>query len=301
MNLFSENELRNRYGHQPLLALLVGAVLVGLGWSQGGWEALVGAPIPSVYRDASIGRGILVMGLGLLVAGLGGAYRDIRFGAGLVERADAPWLADYPWSPVASQAAGSEGLFYRFLMVGTLGLVGWPSFASVLSGETSLGDPEIGFFLVLLGSLWLGAAVYLVYVGLRWLNFGSPHFRFERFPFFLGEAVEGRLQLDAPIEARSLRLTLRCQQEFSKSGGTMNDHHTVVGARTLHAEVRDVVWDPQAETVDLPLSFSLPEDPKLETELSAGLPRYWELVVEAETPGPDLRVVLLVPVYRRPG
>ena len=49
----------------------------------------------------------------------------------------------------------------------------------------------------------------------------------------------------------------------------------------------------------VPVTFLLPPSKDLSTSLSERPPRYWELKVEADTPGVDYEATFLVPVYAK--
>ncbi len=47
----------------------------------------------------------------------------------------------------------------------------------------------------------------------------------------------------------------------------------------------------------MPIEFEIPMQPELATELAVNPPRYWEIIVAADTPGIDYKGTFLVPVY----
>lgn len=110
-------------------------------------------------------------------------------------------------------------------------------------------------------------------------------FRYARYPFRLGGAVEGTLALSGPLaSAPRLRLTLLCLHERTEGKNR----------RVMYGRHEDVL------VVDAPpglIRIPLPKKPDLSTSFRYGQEDlYWVLDVEAEPPGAD-RATFLLPVY----
>jgi hypothetical protein len=130
----------------------------------------------------------------------------------------------------------------------------------------------------------------------RFRRFGGARFRFDRFPFFLGETLEGRLVVAVPLPPlERLRLQLRCVKETHVPGEKSSSD---VAMRVWSAERRPRAEDVSADRRERRVRFELPKSAP-PTRFSSPYPEYWELLVTADLPGPDYGAVFLVPVYAR--
>lgn len=156
------------------------------------------------------------------------------------------------------------------------------------------------FFAKALVGLFDGIAV-LMALGVVWalvhrLKFGRPYLRFEDFPFVLGGALRARLKPARGLSrCERMTLILRCVEVETVVRGSGR-------SRTVETRGWQVYEDRQVlESLDgryeVPVSFPLPSG-EYATQLSADTrTRYWELLVEAQVPGLDLRSAFLLPVY----
>jgi len=114
-------------------------------------------------------------------------------------------------------------------------------------------------------------------------------FRYARYPFFLGGAVEGSLSLRGLLaSAPVLVVTLRHLHEQSAR------------TRSVDCLYEDDVRIPTAADGEIPIRIPLPRDRDLTTVFSTSGDHYWVLDVEADPPGGE-RVTFLVPVYAAGG
>lgn len=110
-----------------------------------------------------------------------------------------------------------------------------------------------------------------------------------------------------------MAVTLRCVRERSVGSGKS----ARVVRETLHEERRDVAPEEVAfgrgsaaglfklvrradEEAALPVSFRLPDERALSSDLFGSPKKLWELTVTAEVPGLDYEATFLLPVYSRP-
>jgi hypothetical protein len=161
----------------------------------------------------------------------------------------------------------------------------------------------LGAFL-LVGLWFLGTGVLTL---LRRSRHGVAELRLARFPFFLGEPLDATLVRQgpaAPLPGLHARLTCVAERWGRPTGHATEPFHEATRRRLERvdrwSETRPVLG---AMGSRIPIRFDLPPPgpDALGTELSAELPRYWELEVWAELPGLDFHAVFLVPVYQRPG
>lgn len=114
-------------------------------------------------------------------------------------------------------------------------------------------------------------------------------FRFARYPFFLGGAVEGSLSLHGALaSAPGLVVTLR------------HLHEQAARTRLVDCLYEDDVRIPTVPGSEVPVRIPLPRDRDLTTVFSTSGDHYWVLDVEADPPGGE-RVTFLVPVYAAGG
>ena len=245
-----------------------------------------------------------------VVSPRGGVARGLVAWAGSLGRGGAgaePWLTDHPWS--REGASDESGRDVRHALVGG-GLL--TAVAAVIG---ALFLPKVPAEMVLVpalvvagflaGGFWfLGTGVVTL---LRRSRHGVAEVRFARFPFFLGEPLEVTLVRDgAQVRLTGLHARLTCIREaWGQPSHFDDDQPRTSMKRRLErrdgwSETRPVRGTFGAR---IPIRFDLPAPgpEALGTELSAELPRYWELELWAELPGLDFQAVFLLPVYRREG
>lgn len=114
-------------------------------------------------------------------------------------------------------------------------------------------------------------------------------FRYARYPFFLGGAVEGSLTVAGSLaSAPGLVVTLRHLEEHASR------------TRTVDCLYEDDARVPTATDGEIPIRIPLPRDPGMTTTFTTSGDRYWVLDIEADPPGGE-RVTFLVPVYAAGG
>jgi hypothetical protein len=126
---------------------------------------------------------------------------------------------------------------------------------------------------------------------------GTCDLHFERFPFFLGDTLDVRLKTGTPLQVTQTRVVLRCVQETfqaSSGNGSSDAADRIYAVEKSLAEVGSLSEDGRSFRISIPLPRG-----NYATDLKSPFPRYWELVILEETPGPDRVAVFLVPVYAR--
>lgn len=146
-------------------------------------------------------------------------------------------------------------------------------------------------------ALW-GYAFYLL--GRR-LKYGRAKVRYNEFPLVAGRPLRITLELPSTLSGfESLKATLRCAEQVWETSETSEPGES--SKRTL---VTYELWRQEmtltADEVgrDASFTFELPEDAP-PTALHANPPRFWEVQLDAETPGIDYHGLFLLPVYRLP-
>jgi len=216
-----------------------------------------------------------------------------------------PWMWERRWERTGARSLAVAKVLQP-LVVGipvTAVTIGIALVARFVVGSDLLLVALTPFYLVALG-FWIWFAARLGPL----LKYGRPYFRYDLFPFRLGERVEGVLEGVEKIEGfERMTLTLRCVSErWSGSGRSRS-----VRREILHEEVReigpagvvrrlvrahDVGQAAGATRRVVPVRFELP-DAELGTMLHANPARRWELHARAERPGFDFEAVFLLPVY----
>jgi hypothetical protein len=199
-------------------------------------------------------------------------------------------MIDYEWDEQGSREA--VGRKIGGSIVGTV-LFGvflapfhwwaWLSGQGVLFVQIMVALFELIFLLV----VW-NALKHMVHA----LKYGGSYLRFERFPFRLGEELHVRF---GPNRFDRVRFTLRCVEEFWETSGSGRNRSKKLVCNRIYSE--EQVVDASAATPELDVRFRLPDDPELTTHLAGAPVRYWQLRAQADSPGLDLDVALLVPVY----
>ncbi len=252
----------------------------------------------------------VMLGLLFLFGGVLFTYVSLRSGLRRSERdervvatGEAHYMRDHPWN---RDAAEDDRVDNGVVMVCFAGVIGaivllvaavfneavGPLFVSPLAWPALLG---VGALVAFLGAM----GMYLGHVGVRdlltRLRHGPIRLVYERFPFFLGEAVCGRLE--GLPELRAVTLRLRCVREDE---GDNERRPPSCEQRWAQAyELREFVpgeLPGSSIAIDLPL----PASDSLSTRLATPSPLYWELVIEGRRRFARFRTTLLLPVYAAP-
>lgn len=216
-----------------------------------------------------------------------------------------PWMWERRWDRAGARSMAAAGVLQPLAIAVPLTAV---SIAVGLVARFVVGSDLVllaltPFFLAALGC-WAWWAVRLGPV----LKFGRPYFRYDVFPFRLGERVEGALEGIEKLEGfERLTLTLRCVSERWTGSGrgrrlqrqTIREETREIGpagvVRRL-VSARDVEHAAGATRIVVPVRFELPDE-DLGTKLDGDPARKWELHARAERPGFDFEATFLLPVY----
>jgi hypothetical protein len=276
------------------------SLLIGLPLALvGGFLALTGFRILEIDLDANaplwvlgcVGLAFGLAGLMLIVNGARGILNQTRIKALRETRSsDRPWDRDFPWDPqgIRDRPLGRwvHALFGSLLLATFLAPFNYWAF---LSGHGPLMVQVIaGLFDLLL--VWAAWRV-LYHLG-QLLKYGRSELRFARFPFFCGEKLE---VVFLPNRFDKLRFTLRHVEERFETSSCGEKRTTRQVFFEHYKEQRTLeTREPEVE-----VAFDLPDQPAWQSEISGRPVRYWELLVEADAPGPDFRTTFLLPVYAR--
>lgn len=265
----------------------------------GGFFALAGfdfLPLPGEAHAprwviGAVGVAFASGGLVLLGHALRGLWERRRVARVRRRHPDRPWLLDYPWDSGGIDDWGAAPWLASLsaaLVVGALAVpFNWWAF---YSGE---GVLAVRIATILLNLILLGIVLAFLYRLARFLKYGRTRLTFMRFPFAPGGRIDIGL---SPVRFAQMQVTLRFVEEaleWRRSGSRRSATHRVI---ERWRETRQVTA--QARDRELIVSFQLPDEPEWVTDLTAhpGV-SYWEVVVEAVTPGIDLRSRFPLPVY----
>ncbi|HEX9400005.1 MAG TPA: hypothetical protein VF912_07845 [Anaeromyxobacter sp.] len=289
----------------PLLGwkgILFGLPFAGMGAFLALVTARPGRDAPAGLVKA-FGAMFFVAGAALILGGVRYYWREWRRAERLARHRSEPWRADYAWDPrgIAGDVGRSAGSAFLSSTVAATFLAPFNYIAFVdprlqVSGIWAMRSIVAVLDLAVAASF--GRSAYLL---ARRLEYGRTFLHFGRFPFLLGETVDVRLA--PPRHARGLQeleVTLRCIEERIQETRYDRESTTYVARRQMWADIR-TVQAAQLAGAGLMLSFDLPREPGLGSDLSATPPRYWELSVKAAAPGVDFASTFLVPVYAHPG
>ncbi|MCO5169057.1 MAG: hypothetical protein M9894_22165 [Planctomycetes bacterium] len=234
-----------------------------------------------------------IPGAGLMIAGARSALRGLRSRRLLAQHADEPWLADHDWDPrvVRDRAQG---------VLGPFGAAGFMTlFLSIFNGLVFFGDEDVPVFAMVIVGLFdlllLFVWGYAFYVLGRRLKYGEGQLRLGSFPFFAGQPLRVTAELPRALrDFPELKATLRYVEQVWETRGTGKNRSRTLVAYERWAEQRVLPAEEVGREVEL--EFQVPPGAP-PTDLSASPARYWELQLDAETPGIDYHALFLVPVY----
>ncbi len=210
------------------------------------------------------------------------------------------WRADYPWDPQGIKADSSKkvksGLYANLGITVFCAPFNWLFFAEQPDRIFQL---FIGFFDLILVISW----AYWVYLVLALWKYGVSSLEFHQFPFFLGGQAGMTLRMNRPAPGlKEMKATLRHIEERYETRGSGKNKSSVIVSYELYADTLTMnnLTPFQQQAVQWPLNFSLPQGSQYNTCLSCRPAKYWELEVNAQTPGIDYCPSFLLPVYAKP-
>lgn len=241
--------------------------------------------------------GLLFVGAGLFVAGSGlrGLLDAARRRRRAAEEPDAPWR-HHPWDEHVARDC-SPGPLGVFGLAAGLTLL-FSVFNYFAFSQEDVPLPALGIVLLFDGLtcvVW-GYGLYLL--GRR-LKYGRPRLRLGSFPFLAGQPLRVTLELPPALkDYPELRATLRCAQQEWEVDRASTKNTRSLATHELWSEERRV--PPGSVERELTLAFDLPADaPPCELGPLATT-TFWELEVDAETPGIDFHALFQLPVYALP-
>lgn len=299
VELVEESELGTFAVRKGRVTLALGAgtwVAAALGLAAGiAWLAMPASVLLLLLAP------FLALGAGWIVVGIRALAQERRRCRLLSERPGEPWAADYPWRPpVVRDRAGAQlvPLVARLTM-------GLACGAPLAVGLWLIEEKGLAIFL---GLLTLAAGgIGVVYTGhraLRWLRQGTSRLVLASFPLMPGHDLHAIYRPGRRVTVPgTLRMTLRFvaeEHELGEGFGRVPDVDVV--CYRLYEDRRELLLpggsvDP---VLGIPLAIPIPSE-ALErgwvNSLSQRPARYWQLLIEADRPGPDLRSAFFVPVY----
>ncbi len=235
-------------------------------------------------------------GAWMMIHGARGLSRKVRLEEGKKIRPDRPWLWDYDWEPLGISENKKKTVIKHFA-IGLFLLVflapfNWWAF---LSGEGQL----MLFFVVglfdLILLLVLGNAFYKLF---QFFKYGDSRLRFGDFPLFLGQQATLTLE-GLPRQMDKLEVNLRCVEEAYEIRGSGKNRSQQVVCYRRYGEERKLRPEEFPQNGVLKMEWDLPENPDLATRLSERPAYFWEIEIEAATPGIDYCSKFLLPVYAK--
>ena len=252
----------------------------------------------------------------IIFHGLSGVLRAARRRRLLRDHPHEPWHADHAWGPRVIHATRRSNvsapvwvIAFAAALLAPLAIRGG-GFDKALRREF-LADPlqaarnaepagqATAVALVAVPLLLLAVPIGGAFI--QRLRYGRGRLECATFPCFLGEPLEGRLNLRSPPGGfSSLKLVLRTieeRAEVKERGARRTNTRNVYQVWSETREL-DRTALPPGRDLSLGVRFT-PSLHGLETQLSGDPPRYWELAVYGRAAGVDYEGYFLVPVYRR--
>ncbi len=235
-------------------------------------------------------------GMLLMIHGAKGLSRKVRLEAGIEHQPSKPWLWDYDWEPLGiSETKEKEvanaflaGLFFMVF----LSPFNWWAFMSKAGGGFVVAI--VCLFDLIIIAVWYQAFYKLF----QFYKYGNSRLRFVEFPLFLGTRTNLILK-GLPQQMDQLKIKLRAVEEAYETRGSGKNRSERVVCYQRYEEERVMRNVSSGADGQLKMEWDLPDEKELATRLSDRPALYWEMVIEAETPGIDYSACFLLPVYAK--
>lgn len=228
-----------------------------------------------------------IVGAGLMISGARSVLRERALSGRLADYHEQPWLFD-GWHPefARDQVAG---VLQPFAVAGFLILFLVPFNYFVFFRE---GPLPVKGIVLLFDALALAGVGHAIYRLGRRVKYHDGQLRYRELPLFASQPLRVTLRFPRALEGRfaELVVTLRCAEQCWEQSG---DSKTLVTTEIYREERRFGAGEAHRE---LALQYELPPGAP-GTELHGDRVRFYELEVQAETPGIDYRALYLLPVY----
>jgi hypothetical protein len=241
----------------------------------------------------------LMAGLSFWWHGLKGVRRKAAIASGKVRAPGSPWEWDYPWDRIGfrgNKLGQVIKTFWGFVVFAVfLSPFNWWAFVS--DEGTTFVRVVVGIFDVITVAI-LGQFVYQL---IQFFKYGNSRLLYHAFPFYLGDKMSIGLEgLPTPDKIEELVLDLRFIEERYEMRGSGKNRSSQVICYELYRETRTLKGSELVFASALEMEWGLPTDDDLNSGLSERPAKFWELEVEAKTPGVDYHERFLLPVYAKP-
>jgi hypothetical protein len=228
------------------------------------------------------------MGLAFVLSGVAVVRARRRSDALANAHPGEPWYRDFEWVAEGQKERPRVDLLGRFAGIVVVCLIAaLVSFWAFTVSETSLS--KVIAAAVDLFALW--AVITIVTDGVRKLRHRGVSIRYARFPFFLGDSVDVRVETHNPLPpGLPVKATLRFILERSVDGTANQPEYF-----ETYSDEKPAFTDPGGIAVRFPLP-----DGDYETALSETNRRFWQVRLKAELVGDHFDERFVIPVYRRP-
>jgi len=244
-----------------------------------------------------IGGMFFFSGLFLVVHGLLGVARKMRYRRAAAQRPGEPWLYDFHWRPEGIAFSAFRAMLGRLVAALVWNIFLVPFFWIGLNARGARVFLIFACVFALLGLFfWVRWAKVLADL----IRHGNSFLSYDNFPYFLGGTLRARLRAPRHIsDLDALTLTLRCVQERYVTSTTNGERDSRVCCYELYKDAISLSHDRLAAYAggEIPLEFRLPAK-QLTTSLISTPPVYWEIEARGQSNSNNAyQAYFLVPVY----
>jgi len=263
--------------------------IIEQGHSGEGKPLIVGIIICSVF---------LVIGFGIIALAFYGYRKNKTKQTLKLKHPNEPWLLEKKWSEGRVKDGNKTSLIFFVIFALFWNGISWiTTIAAYRDGVFSekLGVAAIISIFPLIGLFLIRLAIHQF---LKYKKYGTSIFELAEVPGFIGGTLGGVIFTKVNVVPEDgFKLALKCIQKRTTGSGKNSSTHTHTLWENSSVVKKDALAEDRSQSA-IPVLFDIPFDTRPTQVVSPREVIYWELSVNAATPGVDFAATFIVPVFK---